>query len=477
MKMHLSITVAWFVLAFLSLSKVAQQFSELQFEQGGYEVLQYGNFKEFLDHKLNISQVLATFLVKDYTDCAFKCLDNIGCLSFNFATKPAIGTDQHSCHLLASDRFNHSSRLVPSDEFHHYTFWSLCENSPCQNGGSCRPLYENKSFVCDCLGSYYGPLCENLKDCKKALGMANGEISDQQITASSEYDGNHAAKQGRLFFQETPKLSGSWSVAPHELSRLSWLQVDLQNKHTKVTGVATQGRNYNNFWSGPYYQWVTSYKLDYSDNGVSFLYYKEGGKATDKVFSGNTDRETVVYQAVNPPIRARFIRFRPITWNSFISMRAELYGCKGSSWLKINTDSVCFGAKNSAFGTFEIRQSGDMYNLKLVHQSGAVNCGSNINSGTKWGCSGLNNKLNVHITNESNARIFPPISSFNFDVYLFYKLPGFHQNSAEIVFDFFPVPLSVTIGQRFRVWYGEDLIKNGEANNVGNSCIDVYGFY
>ena len=138
---------------------------------------------------------------------------------------------------------------------------------------------------------------------------------------------------------------------------------------------------------------------------------------------------------------------------------------------------MCFGAKNSAFGTFEIRQSGDMYNLKLVHQSGAVNCGSNINSGTKWGCYGFNNKLNVHITNESNARIFPPISSFNFDVYLFYKLPGFHQNSAEIVFDFFPVPLSVTIGQRFRVWYGEDLIKNGEANNVGNSCIDVYGFY
>ena len=130
-------------------------------------------------------------------------------------------------------------------------------------------------------------------DCKKALGMANGEISDQQITASSEYDGNHAAKQGRLFFQETPKLSGSWSVAPHELSRVSWLQVDLQNKHTKVTGVATQGRNYNNFWSGPYYQWVTSYKLDYSDNGVSFLYYKEDGKATDKV------RTEKIYHALN----------------------------------------------------------------------------------------------------------------------------------------------------------------------------------
>ena len=141
---------------------------------------------------------------------------------------------------------------------------------------------------------------------------------------------------------------------------------------------------------------------------------------------------------------------------------------------------MCFGAKDNSFGTFEIRQSGDIYNLKLVHQSGAVNCVDDINSGSNWGCSHgdyYDNKLNVHITNESNARIFPPNSSVNFDEYLFYKLPGFRGNSAEIVFDFFPVPLSVTTGQRFRVWYGEDLGNHGEGNNVGNSCIDVYGFY
>ena len=131
-------------------------------------------------------------------------------------------------------------------------------------------------------------------DCNKPLGMADGALSDQQINASSEYDGNHAAKQGRLFFQETPKLAGAWSVALHELrQQSSWLQVDLQNKHTKVTGVATQGRNYNNLWSGPHYQWVTSYKLDFSDNGVSFLYYKEDGKATDKV------RTEKIYHALN----------------------------------------------------------------------------------------------------------------------------------------------------------------------------------
>ena len=139
-----------------------------------------------------------------------------------------------------------------------------------------------------------------------------------------------------------------------------------------------------------------------------------------------------------------------------------------------------FGAKNNLFGTFEIRQSGDIYSLKLVHLSGAVNCVDDINSGSNWGCSHgdyYDNKLNVHITNESNARIFPPTGSVKFDSHLYYNLPGFHENSAEIVFDFFPVPLSVTTGQRFRVWYGEDLAGRSEADNVGNSYIDVYGFY
>ena len=147
--------------------------------------------------------------------------------------------------------------------------------------------------------------------------------------------------------------------------------------------------------------------------------------------------------------------------------------------IRDSTDPVCFGTKDSSFGTFEIRQSGDMYNLKLVHQSGAVNCINDINSATNWGCGASNhdNKLNVHITNESNARIFPPIGSVNFNGHLYYSLPGFHPNSAEIVFDVFPAPLSVTIGQRFRVWYGEDLKKNQEGDNMGKSCIDVYGFY
>ena len=44
-------------------------------------------------------------------------------------------------------------------------------------------------------------------------------------------------------------------------------------------------------------------------------------------FSGNSDEDSVVYHQLNPPIRARYIRFRPIKWHDWISMRVELYGC------------------------------------------------------------------------------------------------------------------------------------------------------
>lgn len=58
-----------------------------------------------------------------------------------------------------------------------------------------------------------------------------------------------------------------------------WLQVDLRER-TSVTRVAAQGR------TCPYCcQWVSKYKLQYNDDGVTFQYYKEQGQITDKVTS------------------------------------------------------------------------------------------------------------------------------------------------------------------------------------------------
>ena len=104
--------------------------------------------------------------------------------------------------------------------------------------------------------------------------MENGAISARQITASSQLDANHAAIQGRLNLNATGNKAGSWSAASNDSSQ--WLQVDLGSQHTKVTRVATQGR-------GDSPQWVTKYKLQFSNDGVNFHYYMEPRKIENKV--------------------------------------------------------------------------------------------------------------------------------------------------------------------------------------------------
>ena len=105
--------------------------------------------------------------------------------------------------------------------------------------------------------------------------MENRLIKDAQITASSEFSSNNAAIQARLNFKEGGGKKGGWSARSNDANQ--WIQVAL-GSYTKLTGIATQGRN------GPTYrQWVTKYQLEYSDDGVSFHYYKEPGQSSPKV--------------------------------------------------------------------------------------------------------------------------------------------------------------------------------------------------
>ena len=113
--------------------------------------------------------------------------------------------------------------------------------------------------------------------------MEFGAIKDAQITASSQYDLNHAAIQGRLNFQISGIKQGAWSARNNDSNQ--WLEIDLEASYTKVTAVASQGRDQVN-------QWVTKYKLQYSDNGVTFRYYREEGQAVDKVSSD--DKQFVI---------------------------------------------------------------------------------------------------------------------------------------------------------------------------------------
>ena len=104
--------------------------------------------------------------------------------------------------------------------------------------------------------------------------MESGAIADEQISASTEFGPSYAAKYGRLHLERKPGSVGSWSS--FILDTNQWLQIDLADDRTSISRVATQGGN-------QYNQFVTKYRLQYSEDGVTFHYYSEQGQGQAKV--------------------------------------------------------------------------------------------------------------------------------------------------------------------------------------------------
>ena len=78
------------------------------------------NFAHFVNNpsqRLN-GAVLVIFLVLSPTECAYQCINNQNCYSFNFATTSLDG--RHSCELLNTDKFLNSDDLVCHASFDHY---------------------------------------------------------------------------------------------------------------------------------------------------------------------------------------------------------------------------------------------------------------------------------------------------------------------------------------------------------------------
>ncbi|XP_011663055.2 uncharacterized protein LOC589087 [Strongylocentrotus purpuratus] len=163
-----------------------------------------------------------------------------------------------------------------------------------------------------------GTVASKIEGLQKALGMKDGQIPDSAITSSTQYDGNHGPERSRLDTVAGGGRTGAWSARTNDVNQ--WLQVDL-NSFYIITGVITQGRQDTD-------QWVTAFKVSSSDDGTNWNII-QACDGNDKVFSGNTDRNSKVTNTFDRPIVGRFLRIHPTTWNNHISMRLEILG-KGS---------------------------------------------------------------------------------------------------------------------------------------------------
>ena len=114
--------------------------------------------------------------------------------------------------------------------------------------------------------------------------MESGAISNEQISASTEYAGSLVPSCGRLHLP-FGGCHGSWAAAVNDVEQ--WLQVEFGNQYTTVTGVATQGRTVDN-------QWVTMYQLQYGYDGFNFQYYKEHGQTANKVNTRHSLHQQVI---------------------------------------------------------------------------------------------------------------------------------------------------------------------------------------
>ncbi|XP_029202712.2 brevican core protein-like [Acropora millepora] len=119
---------------------------------------EFVNFKEHKFSFLNIT-ALAKRVVKDSLSCAFTCLDNLACFSFNVAAFPD-DARKLTCEILSSDKYNNSENFLPSKTLHHSSIVSPCGNLPCKDNGRCVTLYEINSYICVCNKRFTGKHCE-----------------------------------------------------------------------------------------------------------------------------------------------------------------------------------------------------------------------------------------------------------------------------------------------------------------------------
>ncbi|XP_039747124.1 hemocytin isoform X2 [Pararge aegeria] len=110
--------------------------------------------------------------------------------------------------------------------------------------------------------------------------------------------------------------AGAWN--PEENDKNPYIQVQLPRREP-IYGVQLQG-------SPLFDEYVESYEMMYGDDGNVFSTVNSPD-GHPKIFRGPVDSKQAMKQMIEPPIEAKFVRIKPLTWHNAISVRFELIGC------------------------------------------------------------------------------------------------------------------------------------------------------
>ncbi|XP_018915525.2 discoidin domain-containing receptor 2 [Bemisia tabaci] len=164
-------------------------------------------------------------------------------------------------------------------------------------------------------------------ECSTALGMEEGSIPDNAITASSSYELKSVGPQNARIRQE--KNGGAWCPKAQISSDVrEYLEVDLNRNHL-ITKTETQGR----FGNGQGQEYAESYSIEYWRDALKqWVVYKNTRR--EKNLPGNTNTYLAWKQDLDLPFVASKVRFLPYSEHPrTVCMRVEIYGCPWQQYI------------------------------------------------------------------------------------------------------------------------------------------------
>ena len=121
---------------------------------------------------------------------------------------------------------------------------------------------------------------------------------------------------------------------------------------------------------------------------------------------------------------------------------------------------------------FTLKNEGFLVGLRLIHTSGYVTC-SRLRSSRKsrWGCNTgkLEHNILTVITDYRKKPIFNNQDKLQ---------EGYNGKTSDfLTFVDKGNPIYGDKGMELQIWYHDDLINEGELDNHGTHCVDVYGAF